>query len=151
MLKKHADLHAAKALKALSLIRQQRHDEADALISQVSRKQHKAHVVAVLAMQVEAQGGVNLDDYTVSALTHCFKECARPWRIVRLCEAAVTAAPTEERLSLLFMAHVRAHDYKRQQQVAQQLYQKTKKKSYLFWSVMSLLMQAERDVKLADT
>ena len=58
-------------------------------------------------------------------------------------EHAVTACPdNEEYLSHLFMAHVRLHNYKRQQQIAVKLHKvKPDNNPYYYWSVMSLVLQ----------
>lgn len=48
----------------------------------------------------------------------------------------------EEHLSALFMAYVRIHEYKKQQQTAVKLHKlRPEKNPYYFWTVMSIVMQ----------
>jgi N-terminal acetyltransferase B complex non-catalytic subunit len=63
--------------------------------------------------------------------------------IADMYDRANTAKPNnEEILTALFMAHVRLGDYKKQQQVAMQLYRlRPNKNPYYFWAVMSIYMQ----------
>lgn len=61
-------------------------------------------------------------------------------------EAASKKDPlNEELLSQTFMAYVRQGLYKKQQQVAMQLYKIQPKNPYYFWAVMSIVLQATSD------
>ena len=61
-------------------------------------------------------------------------------------EAASKKDPqNEELLSQTFMAYVRQGLYKKQQQVAMQLYKVQPKNPYYFWAVMSIVLQATAD------
>ena len=52
----------------------------------------------------------------------------------------------EEILSALFMAYVRVHNYKKQQQTAIKLHKlRPEKNPYYFWNVMSIVMQVSVD------
>lgn len=64
-------------------------------------------------------------------------------KIADLYENANKLVPdSEEILSSLFMAYVRIHDYKKQQQVAMKLHKlQPTKNPYYFWAVMSIVMQ----------
>lgn len=57
-------------------------------------------------------------------------------------EKAVQKDPQNEELNThLFMSYVRISDFKKQQQVALNLYKLKPKNPYYFWGVMSILMQ----------
>lgn len=57
-------------------------------------------------------------------------------------EKAVLKDPQNEELNThLFMSYVRISDFKKQQQVALNLYKLKPKNPYYFWGVMSILMQ----------
>ncbi|XP_043224316.1 N-alpha-acetyltransferase 25, NatB auxiliary subunit-like [Amphibalanus amphitrite] len=123
LLKKQPNFACAKVLRALALLRLERHDE--------SRKIVEA-VVAELPT----------DENSLQALTICYKELHEPEKICELYEAVVKKEPTnEEFLSHLFMAYVRVLNYKKQQQTAMALYKAYPKNPYYFWAVMSVLMQ----------
>ena len=68
-----------------------------------------------------------------------------PTAVEKICdvyENAVQKDPLNEELNThLFMSYVRVGDYKKQQQVAWNLYKIKPKNPYYFWSVMSILMQ----------
>jgi N-terminal acetyltransferase B complex non-catalytic subunit len=61
---------------------------------------------------------------------------------IKTFESAVEKDPTnEEIMSHLFMAHVRANDFKGQQQVAMKLIKQFKNNPrYIYWNVMSLVL-----------
>lgn len=63
-------------------------------------------------------------------------------KICDVYEKAVSKDPWNEELNThLFMAYVRVGDYKKQQQVALNLYKIKQKNPYYFWGVMSIIMQ----------
>ncbi|KAJ8042907.1 N-alpha-acetyltransferase 25, NatB auxiliary subunit [Holothuria leucospilota] len=123
LLKKHKDLHCAKVLKALALLRMYRTEESE-----------------VLARSVVALKPT--DEPTLQALSICFREMNKVELIVEIFSNAVKAQPTEEYLTHLFMALVRVEDFKRQQQTAMSLYKLTPKNPFYFWAVVSIVMQA---------
>ncbi|KAK7072619.1 N-alpha-acetyltransferase 25, NatB auxiliary subunit, partial [Halocaridina rubra] len=124
VLRKQPNLHCAKVLKGLALLRMNRRGECEALITSVIEE-------------------VPTDEATLQALTICFREMHQPERICSAYELAVKADPSnEELLSHLFMAYVRVGDYKNQQQTALKLYKLKPKNPYYFWAVMSHVMQA---------
>ncbi|XP_068227044.1 N-alpha-acetyltransferase 25, NatB auxiliary subunit [Palaemon carinicauda] len=128
VLRKQANLHCARVLKGLALLRLNRREECENLISTV------------------IQEGPT-DEATLQALTICFREMHQPDRICTVYEMAVKSEPSnEELLSHLFMAYVRIGDYKNQQQTAMKLYKLKPKNPYYFWAVMSHVMQAHKSV-----
>ncbi len=61
-------------------------------------------------------------------------------------EKATAVEPeNEELLTHLFMSYVRLDKFKEQQTAAMKLYRVTGKNPYLFWGVMSLVLQANRE------
>ncbi|XP_072043976.1 N-alpha-acetyltransferase 25, NatB auxiliary subunit-like [Amphiura filiformis] len=134
VLKKHRDLHCAKVLKSLALLRMGKSAESFTLTQDV------------VAMKPS-------DEPTLQALSICFREMQKPEQIVDIYTEAVKVCPTHEDYHThLFMALVRVGDYKRQQQVAMALYKVYPKNPYYFWGVMSILMQGltATDPKLAN-
>lgn len=104
------------------------------------------------------------DDYTLQAMTICYREIHKCWYLIPLIstysmlpitlisfvvdnicdiyEKAVQKDPQNEELNThLFMSYVRISDFKKQQQVALNLYKLKPKNPYYFWGVMSILMQ----------
>ncbi|XP_072164093.1 N-alpha-acetyltransferase 25, NatB auxiliary subunit-like [Diadema setosum] len=135
LLKKHKDLHCAKVLKALALLRIGRRKESFALTEEV---------VAVKPT----------DEPTLSALSICFREMQKPELIVEIYSSALKSHPQNEEFHThLFMALVRIGNAKRQQQVAMALYKVFPKNPYYFWGVMSVVMQGitSPDQKLSST
>lgn len=66
--------------------------------------------------------------------------------IVTLYKNAYEAAPgNEEQGKNWALATVRARDFKQTQFIAMALYRKFKKDQYMYWYVMSLLLQVEND------
>ncbi|KAK3737471.1 hypothetical protein QZH41_008359, partial [Actinostola sp. cb2023] len=124
ILKKQKDLHCAKALKSLALLRLGRPVECSALMEEIIQSQPA-------------------DEPTLQAMTICFREMQKPEGIATIYDAAVKQCPQNEEFhSHLFMAYVRISDYKKQQQAAMNLYKAFPKNPYYFWSVMSIVMQA---------
>ncbi|CAJ0929245.1 unnamed protein product, partial [Mesorhabditis belari] len=129
ILKKHPDLICAKALKSLALLRLERNDEAFTIINDVEQLAKK---------QI-------LDDGTLKALCHCFKEASTPGRIRLLYESQVELKPTEATLVHLFLAYVRLHEYKKQQQIATRLVKEFPSLNFSLWQVASVFMQGISD------
>ncbi|EFO24232.1 hypothetical protein LOAG_04254 [Loa loa] len=125
VLKKHPTTHCAKVLKALALIRADRVSEAWPLIDEVESVKD------------------DLDENTLQALCHCFKEAYTPERISVLYEKVCARYPKNEQyLTHLFMSYVRVRNYKKQQKTALALYKEFQRNPYYFWNVMSIVMQA---------
>ncbi|VDN05538.1 unnamed protein product [Thelazia callipaeda] len=135
VLKKHPNTHCAKALKALSLIRAERLNEAWPLIEETESMKD------------------DFDENTLQALCHCFKEAYTPERISLLYEKICTRYPKNEQyLTHLFMSYVRVRNYKQQQKTALALYKEFQRNPYFFWNIMSIVMQAiSGDEQLAQT
>ncbi|XP_033627867.1 N-alpha-acetyltransferase 25, NatB auxiliary subunit-like isoform X2 [Asterias rubens] len=134
VLKKHRVLQCAKVLKALALLRIGKRLESFALTQDVMSTKP-------------------VDEPTLQALSICFREMQKPEQIVELYTTALKSNPNNEEFHThLFMALVRVGDYKRQQQVAKELYKVFPKNPYYFWGVMSIILQAltATDDKLAQ-
>ncbi|KAK8379299.1 hypothetical protein O3P69_019285 [Scylla paramamosain] len=128
VLRKQPNLHCARVLKGLALLRMGKEEECLALVGQVVK-----------------EGPT--DETTLQALTICYREMHQPEQICRVYEVAVKGEPgNEELLSHLFMSYVRVGDYKNQQQTAMKLYKLRPKNPYYFWAVMSHVMQAHKSV-----
>ncbi|XP_077995512.1 N-alpha-acetyltransferase 25, NatB auxiliary subunit-like [Glandiceps talaboti] len=124
VLKKQKDLHCAKVLKALALLRLGKHSESFNILQEVSA--------------IEP-----IEDPTLQAMSICYREMQKPELVTKLYEAALKKQPTNEEFhSHLFMSYVRQSDYKKQQQAAMALYRQYPKNPYYFWAVMSIVMQA---------
>lgn len=124
ILKKQKDLHCAKALKALALLRSGKAPEGEVLLKEIMQAQPA-------------------DDPTLQAMTICYREMQKPEMIPAIYEMALKQSPNNEELhSHLFMAYVRIGEYKKQQQAALSLYKQFSKNPYYFWAVMSIVMQA---------
>uniref|UniRef100_F1KUD0 N-terminal acetyltransferase B complex subunit MDM20 homolog n=1 Tax=Ascaris suum TaxID=6253 RepID=F1KUD0_ASCSU len=135
VLKKHPSTHTAKVLKALALIRSDKHTEAWPLIEEVESLKE------------------DIDENTLQAMCHCFKEAYTPERISTLYERVCARFPKNEQyLTHLFMSYVRVRNYKLQQKTALSLFKEFQRNPYYFWNVMSIVMQAiSGDTKLAQS
>ena len=101
LLKKEKDLHCAKVLKALALVRLMKNGEAMSLLNEVKEC-------------------FPLDESTLQAMCYCYKELLCPEEIPYLYETALKYTPnSEDHLTQLFMSYVRVQEYKKQQQVIQ--------------------------------
>ncbi|XP_020616340.1 N-alpha-acetyltransferase 25, NatB auxiliary subunit-like isoform X1 [Orbicella faveolata] len=124
ILKKQKDLHCAKALKGLALLRSGKTADSETLMEEI-------------------RGAQPADDPTLQAMTICYREMQKPEMIPCVYEMALKQNPNNEELySHLFMAYVRIGNYKKQQQAAMNLYKLFSKNPYYFWAVMSIVMQA---------
>ncbi|XP_065205468.1 N-alpha-acetyltransferase 25, NatB auxiliary subunit [Planococcus citri] len=125
VLKKQPDLLCAKVLKGLALLRLGKCKDCEEILESVKKE-------------------VPCDDCTLQAMTICYREIHKLEKICDVYEKAVQKDPLNEELNThLFMSYVRVGDYKKQQQVALNLYRIKPKNPYYFWSVMSILMQAQ--------
>ncbi|XP_068623793.1 phagocyte signaling-impaired protein [Battus philenor] len=125
VLKKSPTLQAARALKALALLRLGKKPEAQAVLDALAQEKPS-------------------DDTTLQAMTISYRESQQLQQVCALYEAAVRAEPSSEELhSHLFMAYVRVADHRAQQRTAMALYKLTPKNPYYFWAVMSIVLQAK--------
>ncbi|KAH9951453.1 actin cytoskeleton organization protein [Amylocystis lapponica] len=114
LLKKQPKNALVKALKALALVRSQK----------------------VLASKPN-------DDATLAAMMHVLRGLGRHTDMVAMYEDAYKLQPTNEELgSQTFFANVRIGNWKAAQQVATKMHKQFQDDHYLFWSVMSAVLQA---------
>uniref|UniRef100_A0A0B7AIK1 Uncharacterized protein n=1 Tax=Arion vulgaris TaxID=1028688 RepID=A0A0B7AIK1_9EUPU len=134
VLKKQKDLTCAKVLKALALIRMGQMSKGSELLEEIHHSEPT-------------------DEQTLSAMSICYKETQQYDQIASLYDGAAKHQPTnEDILSCLFMAHVRLGNYQQQQRTAMMLHKiRPNKNPYYFWAVMSIVMQAHADKRLAKT
>lgn len=130
------DLTAFKALKSLALIRMSKRRQAFDILNEINPED-------------------DLDEATLQTMTSCYKESVDVGRIVDLYEAASRRKPNNlDIMSHLFMSHVRVFNFKRQKEIALQMYKiekekaiekvdEKKKRLYSFWATMSLVMQSQ--------
>ncbi|KPI99103.1 Phagocyte signaling-impaired protein [Papilio xuthus] len=125
VLKKSPTLQAARALKALALLRLGKKCEAQAVLEALAEEKPS-------------------DDTTLQAMTISYRESQQLQKVCEAYEAAVRAEPSSEELhSHLFMAYVRVGDHRAQHRAALQLYRIAPKNPYYFWAVMSIVLQAK--------
>ncbi|CAB4440911.1 unnamed protein product [Rhizophagus irregularis] len=125
LLKKQPEALILKALKGLILERTGKSEEALQLCSQVKEKKPS-------------------DEPILQALTMVYRSLGKLDEVIQIYENAVRQSPNNEELANhWFMALVRNHDYKGQQQAGLKLHKSFKVNKYLFWSIMSLVLQAE--------
>lgn len=121
------DMTVFKALKSLALIRMYKRRQAFDILSEINPED-------------------DLDEATLQTMTSCYKESVEVGKIVDLYEAASKRKPNDpEIMAHLFMAHVRVFNFKRQKEIALQMYKNfsKKKRLYSFWAIMSLVMQSQ--------
>lgn len=121
------DLTVFKSLKALALIRMGKRRQAFEILDEINPSQ-------------------DLDEVTLQTMTSCYKESVDIGKIVDLYEAAASRKPDDpEIMAHLFMAYVRVFNFKRQKEIALQMYKNfaKKKRLYSFWAIMSLVMQSQ--------
>ncbi|KAJ3842483.1 actin cytoskeleton organization protein [Lentinula raphanica] len=124
VLKKHPRNALVKALKALALVRYQKVEEALVLCDEVLESKPT-------------------DDSTLNAMMHVLRGLGRHKDMVTMYDAAYKKQPTNEELGAqTFFANVRANNWKSAQQVASKMYKQFQEDRYLYWSVMSSVLQA---------
>lgn len=124
LLKKVKGLQCVKALKSLALLRLSKDDAANEILSEISLTEQ-------------------LDEITLQTMTICYRESSQVDKIVDLYEAARQRDPAnEELMAHLFMAYVRTCHYQKQEEIARNMYTTYRKRPYIFWAIMSLVMQA---------
>lgn len=130
VLKKHPNTSAAKVLKALTLIRLEKLADATEILE---------------ALDVP---GAHHDELTLQAFVHCYRDSNQHMKVVTLYERIIQVDPSEHNLTQLFMAYSREKMYKEQQKIGMRLYKDFGNAPYYFWSVMSLIMQAQENPEL---
>ncbi|CAG8432922.1 6068_t:CDS:10 [Diversispora eburnea] len=125
LLKKQPEALILKALKGLILERTGKTEEALKLCDQVKEKKP-------------------IDEPVLQALTMAYKSLGKYEKIVKIYENAILLNPNNEEIgNHWFMAMVRINDFKGQQQAALKLHKTFKSNKYLFWAIISLLLQAQ--------
>ncbi|KAJ3732242.1 actin cytoskeleton organization protein [Lentinula guzmanii] len=124
VLKKHPKNALVKALKALALVRYQKVEEALVLCDEVLESKPT-------------------DDSTLNAMMHVLRGLGRHKDMITMYDAAYKKQPTNEELGAqTFFANVRANNWKSAQQIASKMYKQFQEDRYLYWSVMSNVLQA---------
>ncbi|KAJ3875923.1 actin cytoskeleton organization protein [Lentinula edodes] len=124
VLKKHPKNALVKALKALALVRYQKVEEALVLCDEVLESKPT-------------------DDSTLNAMMHVLRGLGRHKDMITMYDAAYKKQPTNEELGAqTFFANVRASNWKSAQQVASKMYKQFQEDRYLYWNVMSNVLQA---------
>lgn len=121
------DLPLFKALKALALIRM-----------------HKRTQALEVLDEIMIDG--DLDEGTLRTMTSCYIGSLDVAKIVELYEVAAQKRPDDQDIMIhLFIAHVRVFNYKRQKEIAMQMFKtfQKDKRHYTFWAITSLVLQAE--------
>ncbi|KAH9935019.1 N-acetyltransferase B complex non catalytic subunit-domain-containing protein [Fomitopsis serialis] len=124
LLKKHPKNDLVKALKALALVRSQKVEES-------------------LMVCDEVLAAKPTDESTLAAMMHVLRGLGRHTDMVAMYEDAYKQHPTNEELGTqAFMANVRIGNWKAAQQIATKLHKQFRDDHYLYWSVMSAVLQA---------
>ncbi|RUS21743.1 N-acetyltransferase B complex non catalytic subunit-domain-containing protein [Endogone sp. FLAS-F59071] len=85
------------------------------------------------------------DEAILQATTMVYRELGKHEEIVSIYEAAASQQPNNEEFgNHWFMAMVRNGDYKGQKEAALKLHKSFKNNKYLFWAIMSLVLQGEQ-------
>ncbi|RXW20882.1 hypothetical protein EST38_g4951 [Candolleomyces aberdarensis] len=124
LLKKHPKNVLVKALKALALVRQQKIEESLALCDEV------------LATKPS-------EDAILTAMMHVLRGLGRYNDVIGMFEEAFKRVPANEEFGVqTFFANIRAGNWKSAQQVATKLHKQFQEERYLYWSVISAILQA---------
>ncbi|KAI6005647.1 N-acetyltransferase B complex non catalytic subunit-domain-containing protein [Pisolithus albus] len=124
LLKKYPSSLLAKALKALALVRLQKVEESLALCDEI--------------LSVKP-----LDEPTMSAMMHVLKGLGRNVDLVTMCEEAYKLQPqNEEYGAQAFFANIRNGNWKSAQQISSKMHKQFQEDRYLYWSVISAILQA---------
>ncbi|KAG6845343.1 hypothetical protein H0H87_010800 [Tephrocybe sp. NHM501043] len=127
LLKKNPKNALIKALKALALVRSQKVEESLVLCDEV--------------LELKPT-----DDAVLSAMMHVLRGLGRRWPdndTVLMFEEAYKQQPTNEELGAqTFFANVRAGRWKSAQQIATKMFKQFQEDRYLYWSVISAVLQA---------
>ncbi|KAF8163363.1 actin cytoskeleton organization protein [Crassisporium funariophilum] len=125
LLKKHPKNDLIKSLKALALIRSQKVEEALVICDEVleSKPTH---------------------DGVLTAMMHVLRGLGRHNDMVTMFEEAYKKQPANEDLGAqTFFANVRASHWKSAHQIATRMYKQFQEERYLYWSVISAVLQAK--------
>ncbi|KAF9464770.1 N-acetyltransferase B complex non catalytic subunit-domain-containing protein [Collybia nuda] len=124
LLKKHPKNELIKALKALALVRSQKVEESLILCDEV--------------LDLKPT-----NDAVLTAMMHVLRGLGRHKDMVTMFEEAYKQQPSNEELGAqTFFANVRAAQWKSAQQIATRMHKQFQEDRYLYWSVMSAVLQA---------
>ncbi|KZP19497.1 hypothetical protein FIBSPDRAFT_920120 [Athelia psychrophila] len=124
LLKKHPKNSLIKALKALALVRLQRAEDAITVCDEVLADN-------------------TTDDATLSAMQHVLRGLGRHNDMITMFENAYKQQPGNEELAAqTFFANVRTGNWKAAQQVATKMHKQFREDRYLYWAVISTVLQA---------
>ncbi|KAG6917964.1 hypothetical protein DXG01_017148 [Tephrocybe rancida] len=134
LLKKNPKNVLIKALKALALVRSQKVEESLILCDEV--------------LELKPT-----DDGVLSAMMHVLRGLGRYNDTVHMFEEAYKQQPANEELGAqTFFANVRAGHWKSAQQIATKMFKQFQDDRYLYWSVISAVLQLYDDAhKLLDS
>ncbi|KAF8238594.1 actin cytoskeleton organization protein [Tricholoma matsutake] len=125
LLKKHPKNELIKALKALALVRSQKIEESLLICDEVLDSRPTNNAV-------------------LTAMMHVLRGLGRNKDMVVMFEDAYKQQPTNEELGAqTFFANVRGSNWKSAQQVATRMYKQFQEDRYLYWSVLSAVLQAK--------
>ncbi|KAF7778669.1 hypothetical protein Agabi119p4_3014 [Agaricus bisporus var. burnettii] len=125
LLKKYPRHELIKALKALALVRSQKIEESLVLCEEV------------LDLKPTS-------DATLTAMMHVLRGLGRHKDMVKMFEEAYKQQPHNEELGIQnFFANVRASQWKSAQLVATRMHKQFQDDRYLYWTVISTVLQAE--------
>ncbi|CAA7271640.1 unnamed protein product [Cyclocybe aegerita] len=125
LLKKHPQNELIKSLKALALIRSQKVEESLVLCDEV--------------LELKPT-----NDAVLTAMMHVLRGLGRHNDMVTMFEEAYKKQPTNEELGAqTFFANVRASHWKSAHQIATRMYKQFQEDRYLYWSVISAILQAK--------
>ncbi|KAF9265486.1 actin cytoskeleton organization protein [Marasmius fiardii PR-910] len=124
LLKKYPQNDLVKALKALALVRSQKVEES-------------------LVLCDEVLASKPTDDSTLTAMMHVLRGLGRHNDMVAMFEEAYKQQPGNEELGAqTFFANVRAGHWKSAQQIATRMHKQFQEDKYLYWSIISAVLQA---------
>ncbi|KAL0946591.1 hypothetical protein HGRIS_012792 [Hohenbuehelia grisea] len=124
LLKKHPNNDLLKALKALALVRSQKVEES-------------------LVLCDEILAAKPTDDAILTAMMHVLRGLGRQMDMISMFEEAFKQQPGNEDLGAqTFFANVRAGHWKTAQQIATRMHKQFQEDRYLYWSVISAVLQA---------
>ncbi|KAF9792094.1 actin cytoskeleton organization protein [Thelephora terrestris] len=125
LLKKSPNNNLVKALKALALVRTQKVEES-------------------LVLCDEVLASKTTDDATLSAMMHVLRGLGRHNDMISMFEEAYKKQPHHEELGVqTFFAIVRTGNWKAAQQLAMKMHKQFQEDRYIYWSVISAVLQAK--------
>ncbi|KZS91044.1 TPR-like protein [Sistotremastrum niveocremeum HHB9708] len=124
ILKKQPNNELVKTLKCLAMVRIGKIDEAVILSDEILAKKPS-------------------DELVLGAMSNVLRFLSRHEDMIVMYEDAYKKNPTNEELGAqTFMANVRVGNWKAAQQVATKMHKNSKDDRYLYWSIMSTVLQA---------